>query len=318
MLEIKQVQNIVVNANDEVRLKEMGNITEIMYSEKRNHKIYIKKISDKEYIDLRTGEVKECNKIENRSQNINSIRQSLSRLRDYINTNVYDPKKCKWITLTYKENMTDSKKLYKDFDKFNKRLKYHLNKNNISYEYIVCAEPQGRGAWHLHLLLIFKTKAPYIANDLLAEIWGNGFTSTKNLKNVDNVGAYLTAYLGDLDLDEFKNLDLNEKKNVKIIKGVKEVLVEGESKSIIKGGRLYMYPPKFNLYRCSRGIKKPIVSYVKEIIASKKVSEATLTFERTIELFDVRSMFKNIINYRYYNNMRSKKKQEKFISINLN
>ena len=85
---------------DEVRVKEMGNIIEVMHSEKTNHKIYIKKISDSEYIDLRTGEVKQCNKIENRAGNLNSIRQSLSKLRDLLNTNIKDPSHCRWVTLT--------------------------------------------------------------------------------------------------------------------------------------------------------------------------------------------------------------------------
>ncbi|CEP50783.1 Uncharacterised protein [[Clostridium] sordellii] len=65
-----------------------------------------------------------------------------------------------------------------------------------------------------------------------------------------------------------------------------------------------MYPPKFNLYRCSKGIKKPIISYQKEIDAQKKISEGTLTFERTIKLTDCDSNFDNLINYRYYNKVR--------------
>ena len=65
-----------------------------------------------------------------------------------------------------------------------------------------------------------------------------------------------------------------------------------------------MYPPKFNLYRASRGIKKPVVSYETEKDAQKKVSAATLTFEKTIELSDSDSQFSNTINYRHYNLVR--------------
>ena len=110
------------NFFDEVRVKEMGNVVEVMYSERTNRKIFIKKISDNEYIDLRTGEVKECKKIDNRAQNLNSVRQSLCRLRDLLNTNITDVKKCRWVTLTYAENMTDPKRLYEDFKKFNMRM----------------------------------------------------------------------------------------------------------------------------------------------------------------------------------------------------
>ncbi len=288
---------------DEVRVKEMGNIIEVMHSEKNNHKIYIKKISDSEYIDLRTGEIKKCNNIDNRAGNLNSVRQSLGRLRDLLNTNITDPSCCRWVTLTYAENMTDPKKLYEDFKNFNKRMRY----KGYKYEYIVAMEPQGRGAWHAHLVMIFEDKAPYIDNSFMADTWGHGFTVTKKLEDVDNVGAYLTAYLGDMDMSDYKNLSEEEKNGIQVL-GIKEIEIEGssEKKSIIKGGRLHMYPPKFNLYRCSRGIKKPIVTYQTEIEAQKKVSAGTLTFEKTIEISDNDSQFSNKINYRHYNLIRDK------------
>lgn len=297
-----------VNPLDTVRVKEMGNVIELMYSEHTNNKIVIKKISDREYIDLRTGEIKEFIKLENRACDLNSVRQSLGRLRDLLNTNITDVKNCKWVTLTYKENMTDSKKLYEDFKNFNKRLRYFLGKQGCKYEYIVAMEPQGRGAWHAHIVMIFNCKAPYIDNSVMSDIWGHGFTTTKKLdSNIDNLGAYLTAYLGDMDLEDFHSLSDEEKNNMKAY-DVREIEVSNGdkkiSKSIIKGGRLHMYPPKFNLYRCSKGIKKPIISYQKEIDAQKKISEGTLTFERTIKLTDCDSNFDNLINYRYYNKVR--------------
>lgn len=293
-----------VNPLDTVRVKEMGNIVELMYSERSNNKIVIKKINDREYIDLRTGEVKEFNKIDNRACDLNSIRQSLSRLRDLLNTNITDISCCKWVTLTYAENMTDTKQLYEDFKKFNMRMRY----KGYKYEYIVAMEPQGRGAWHAHMVMIFDDKAPFIDNKVMSDIWRHGFTTTKKLdKNIDNLGAYLTAYLGDMDLEEFHTLSAKEKNDMKVY-DVREIEVsEGDkkiSKAIIKGGRLHMYPPKFNLYRCSKGIKKPIISYQKEIDAQKKISDGTLTFERTIKLTDCDSNFDSLINYRYYNKVR--------------
>lgn len=287
----------------EVRVKEMGNVIEIMYSDRKNNKIFIKKISDTEYIDLRTGEVKQCNKIDNRAGNLNSVRQSLSRLRDLLNTNITDVSKCRWVTLTYAENMTDSKRLYEDFKNFNKRMRYALSKDGYNYEYIVCMEPQGRGAWHAHLVMIFEGQAPYIQNKVMSSIWGHGFVKIKKLENVDNVGAYLTAYLGDMDISDAHNLS-NEELNGMRSFGLKEVEVDGIKKSILKGARLHMYPPKFNLYRFSKGIKKPIVNYETEKKAQKKVSAGTLTFEKTIKLTDADSQFNNTINYRHYNLIR--------------
>ena len=285
---------------DKIRIKEMGNIVELMYTERKNHQILIKKISDKEYIDLRTGEVKQCNSINNRADNLNSVRQSLGRLRDLLNTNITDVKKCRWVTLTYAENMTDSKRLYKDFDKFNKRMKYALSKDGHKYEYIVCMEPQGRGAWHAHLLYIWQNKAPYIPNQELADLWQQGFVKIKKLDDVDNVGAYLTAYLGDMEITEIDNLKSSQYQ----LKTV-EIEENGEKvkKSYIKGARLELYPANFQMIRHSKGIKQPTETYMSLEDAKKKVLGATKTFESSVKISDDNG-FSNVISKAYYNSKR--------------
>ena len=303
-MEIRKIDNVQVSPSSLVRVKEMGNILEVMWSDSYNSKCYIQKLGKDTYLDLRDGEVKEFQHIENRSCDMKSVRKSLGKLRDYLNTNIIDVSRCRWVTLTYSENMTDTKRLYEDFKNFNKRLRYHIGK----YEYIVAMEPQGRGAWHCHVVMIFEDKAPYIANELMAKIWGNGFVTVKKLDDVDNVGAYLTAYLGDMDLEE-----LQESGEIIHFAGktveVKQVEIElddgsKKSKSYIKGARLHMYPPQFNIYRFSRGIKKPTVYYQMENDVQKKVSAATLTFEKTIQLNDIENDFEKTINYRYYNRIR--------------
>lgn len=286
-------ENIRPLKDEMVRVKYMGNITELFYRQKTNKTIHIKKIDADRYIDLATGEIKYFKKIKNRSQDMNAVRVSLNKLRDYLNTNITDVSKCRWVTLTYAENMTDTKKLYADFKRFNMKLRYSIG----HYEYIVAMEPQGRGAWHCHVVMIFRDKAPYIPNELIAEKWGHGFVTVKKLDDVDNVGAYLTAYLGDMELT---------KDTVDIEGDIKEVEIQDESgqkikKKYIKGARLRYYPPKFNLYRCSRGIKNPKIEFMEAKRAEKKVSGATLTFEKTICLTDEQTDFKDILNYRYYN-----------------
>jgi len=159
--------------NSLVTLKEMGNVFEICYQDKVNNQILIKKISENEYIYLPTGEVLPCNHIRNRSQSLFQVSQSLKRLRDYINTNIVEPLNCKWVTLTYKNNMRDTKKLYEDFKNFIKRFKYNLKE--YKFEYIVAMEPQGRGAWHAHLILIFDRLAPYIPNKTIEKLWRTRF-----------------------------------------------------------------------------------------------------------------------------------------------
>lgn len=294
--------------DDIVRVKEMGNVIELMHTDKVNRNISIKKISENLYIDLRTGEVKECQHIESRADNKNSVRISLNKLRDIINTNVTDVSKCLWVTLTYKENMQDTDRLYKDVKNFVKRLHYAYGK----FEYLVAVEPQGRGAWHCHCILIFDKKAPFIPNADMAKIWGFGFTSTKALKEFacNNLGAYLTAYLCDMDLEEYENAGLGFALNMPA--KISDCIDENGNpiqKCIIKGARLSLYPPKVNIFRCSKGIKKPNIEYMKESEAEKKVSDATLTFERTVSLSDDETDFNKFINYRQYNTAIKKNQQ---------
>lgn len=284
-----------------VRLTEMGNITEIMYSEKRSHGGYITKIDADHYVDNRTGEFCEFKHTENRSENLASVAKSLKRLRDLLNANITDVTCCRWVTLTYAENMTDPKKLQRDFKHFNDRCRKIFG----HYEYITAAEPQGRGAWHLHCVFIFNGKAPYMENAVVRECWKKGFVTVKRLDDVDNVGAYLTAYLGDMELVEATEAGIS----VHTAKGIKEVEFEDENgvkqtKKYIKGARLYMYPPGFNLYRKSNGIVNPTVSVVPYEMAKEKASSGKLTFSKTIRLDDEESDFNNTLQYEYYNTIR--------------
>ena len=113
---------------EEMHIKTMGHIYEICYLQKRNNKISTQLLDKDHYFNLYTGEVFECNHINNRSESKFQVGQSLKRLRDYINTNVIDVSCCKWITLTYKDNMQDTNKLYLDFKRFITRLKrYYKN-----------------------------------------------------------------------------------------------------------------------------------------------------------------------------------------------
>jgi hypothetical protein len=164
-------------------------------------------------------------------------------------------------------------------------------------------EPQGRGAWHAHLLYIWQDQiAPFVPNKTFRELWGHGFVKIKKLDNVDNVGAYLTAYVSDIDINDMDNiLDANGKQ-CKIV----EMEEDGKKtkKAIIKGGRLKMYPANFNMVRYSKGIKKPIISMISQEEATKKVLGATKTFESAVKLSDVENDFESVIIKEYYNKAR--------------
>lgn len=180
-----------------VTVKRCGNVTEVRYSVHGSPTIAIEKLSADLYADKRTGEVKKFQHHDSRASDTASVSQSLRKLRDLINANLEGPETALWLTLNYRENMTDPARLYADYRRFWQRFKYYLNKQgHLPAEYIIAAEPQGRGAWHLHCLFLFPCKAPFISNADMARIWGHGFTKTQNLKGVINPGIYLSAYLG--------------------------------------------------------------------------------------------------------------------------
>lgn len=292
-------ENLFTTPESVVTLKTAGNISEIRYMAV-DSKCKIRKLDKDCYVDIETGEVKEFEHTDLRIDNTASLSRSMRDLRDLINANTSKPKNCLWVTLTYQENMQNPEKLYDDFRKFNMRLGYYLCNHNLStHEYIAVAEPQGRGAWHLHVILIFPKKAPFIANDDLSQLWGHGFTKISSLKNVDNVGLYLTAYLCDMDItDAFGTVDLGTN-------GFKEITVTDENgrkrkKAIIKGARLKLYPVGFRLYRCSRNVKRPIISRCTEKEALQKVGNSTKTFEETIQISDNGKVV-NTIYYRHFN-----------------
>lgn len=311
-MEVKRLtEHVRPDSNDYVRFKDMGNVAEIMTACGDSTPPPIRKISADLYEDLRTGEIKEYKHTENRGQNLQGVARSLGMLRDLLNTNVKNVLYCRWVTLTYRQRdnydvepvpMRDTVRLYSDFKKYNMRMRRMYG----DYEYIACAEPQGSGSWHLHVLMIFPKRAPFIPNSLLADKWGQGYVVVGKLDNVDNVGAYLTAYLGDMELNEALNsgMTLSQLTHYECKEIEFEKDGEKRKKAFVKGARLHMYPNKFNLYRCSRGIKKPDIRYMTAEKAEKKVSSGKLTFEKTLLLADDEQGFARILNYRYYNMVR--------------
>lgn len=303
-MKIQRIRKKIINDEAIVSVKEMGNTYEICWCEHKNNKAPIQKIDKDYYLITATGEVKQCKHIKNRYQSKAQLSQSFKRLRELINTNVTNINNCRWLTLTYREYMTDTKQAYLDFDKFMKRLRYRYG--NI--EYINVCEPQGNGRWHFHCLIIFPTKAPYIPNDEITEIWGHGFTKTQKLSGqIDNLGAYLSAHISDVELGEAETLGL--KYELEDIKKVDKM--DGKKlrqpKYFIKGARLDLYPPGFNLYRTSKGIKKPNKEYMSYKEAKEKIGMDQPTYSKSVQITDSNGQFSNKITYEHYNTRRRKK-----------
>lgn len=159
-----------------------------------------------------------------RADNMRSVKDSCNKFKWKVRANENFVRL--FVTLTYAENMRSTSRLYEDFRRFFQRLRRAFP--DIS-GYLAAAEPQRRGAWHMHVLILSRKKSLYISNKRVCSLWGRGFTKVQRVRNVRDVGEYLTAYLS----------------NLKDGKGTK------------KGARLRLYPVGFRFARWSRGLDSP-------------------------------------------------------------
>lgn len=137
-------------------------------------------------------------KIESRKRSLQRTRTNLRRL---VNANAWMWKKPRgkyylptFATFTFKEEEFKNVKVgYWHFSAFIKRLNeyVHGERKNI-LRYVVVPEFQERGTVHFHAVFF---NLPYVLNDSLEVIWGNGMVKIKAIRHVDNVGAYITKYM---------------------------------------------------------------------------------------------------------------------------
>ena len=307
-------EELIPNPYSYTKLTTMGNVMQVTAMDKLPHGCPMRKINKDLYFDVRTGDVFEYEHGETRADNMQSVRRTLETVRAVINCNVILPQNCRWLTFTYAENMTDTKRLYKDWDSFRHKFARWCAKNGVDKpEYIAVVEPQGRGAWHLHVFFIWSHPAPFLDNNkVIAPLWGQGFTRTKAVTNCDNVGAYFGAYLADMPFDEYMKLN-DDEMNEKVIIEEKTVTDEAGKrlkKKIVKGGRLKMYPPGMNILRCSKGIKRPVVQKMTYQSAQKKVCGYAQTYKVGFDLLSDDGSSVNRIYKEYYNRVRGKTQEQ--------
>lgn len=282
-----------INPDAVVKVTTMKHIVELLYMDKVNFEPHIRKLDAERYVDLKTGEIREFERTENRSQGENSLRKTFNRLRELINSNFEGAANELFITLTYRGELqtNDPKIVYGDFKKFMMRMKYKY-KDVSTIDYINVLEPHASGNFHMHVLMRFNDLGNiYIPNKELAEIWGNGFVQIQSLKNVDNIGAYVSAYLADIEVPDALegHADVVEKE------------VNGQKKKFLKGARLRFYPTGVNIYRKSKGIRDAEKERMSYETAQKKLGAATPNFKYGVELIDNEKDFRNTLIKEQYN-----------------
>lgn len=171
-------------------------------------------------------------KLINREKVLSRARRDLRRI---INANI--EKYSKFLTLTFKDNITDLDFANNEFKKFIKRVNYHYK---VKVKYSVVIEFQKRGAIHYHALLYNLTDKLDI--DKLSSIWGNGFIKVNSIKDVDNVGAYVCKYMTKTEDDRllgrkmyFNSRNLNKPEEIK-----ESSVVEALVGSLQKNSLTYM------------------------------------------------------------------------------
>lgn len=162
--------------------------------------------------------------------------------RDYNNNKQFT----KFLTLTFKENITDITIANKYITDFFKRLSYNIFKVKTNVlKYIVVPELQERGAWHYHIILF---NMPYVPFTNLLQVWNYGsvyITAIKKDADATQIAKYITKYIakgisvktnckntiinndkelkGDKllsDYDNYKKLNMQNKKRYSTSKGL--------------------------------------------------------------------------------------------------
>lgn len=119
---------------------------------------------------------------------LNTICKRRDKVRRLVTMN-FSERFCKFLTLTFKENVTDISFANNEFKKFIKRLKYQFELKNLKYVAVI--EFQERGAIHYHMIF----NSYWLDVKKVQSCWGNGFVFIEDVSHVDNLGAYLIKYM---------------------------------------------------------------------------------------------------------------------------
>ena len=206
-----------------------------------------------------------------------NLRRARDGLIDSINANVDRPwgELLKFFTMSFSDDIFDLKEANREFNKFIKRLEYHI-KRKVHYTVIARFQdgkrPGGKvggrdGVIHYHVLFY---DLPYVPHEKLTAIWGRGFVWINAVDDVDNVGVYMVeGYMGK-EMDDER---LNGQKH----------------------------------YWSSRGLAKPLVMYGREDLSAKLgIQNREPVYRRTFV-----SEYVGVVAYEQYNLRREGKDYER-------
>lgn len=129
-------------------------------------------------------------------------RRAKQKIRDYINSNDgfwtdlnNRPYLSVFVTLTFRENLTDLTIANEEFTDFVRRFSFaYFSSSTNQLKYLAVPEFQKRGAIHYHCIF-FNLPFREDAKLILDHCWQFGFSKIKALSRVRNVGKYISKYL---------------------------------------------------------------------------------------------------------------------------
>ena len=150
-------------------------------------------------------------KLKNRQR---TILRSKAKLRRLVNANVFQWANISgrrylplFLTLTFREAITDLQTANYELTKFIQRLNHRLGYKCSMLKYLAVPEIQkkreqkyGVGVWHFHLVIF---NIPFVDRiyDVLNELWTNGHMLIKSLERVNNIGNYISKYMSKDNAD---------------------------------------------------------------------------------------------------------------------
>lgn len=266
---IKEIKGRPPNKKSKVTVCITNQIIELVIVEKRSNLLKdYQRINKNEYLDLRTGEVKEYSNCRGINKN-----RSFNKLRQFINANFTGGENEVFLTLTYSNPEFNRSQVSNDIKSFWKRFKYR----NKTCEYIAIFEPHQNGAWHIHMLIKdLHKKYLFININEVRTIWTHGNIMIKKLKGNDNIGAYFSA-ICQAD---------NDKKSV-------------------KASRIKYYPKFSKCFTHSSKIKKPIYKTMSYEEVLKLIENKKEVYSKTFGVFDDDDNEVNSIIYKQFNKKRN-------------
>ncbi|MFA6193686.1 MAG: hypothetical protein WC726_02380 [Parcubacteria group bacterium] len=113
-----------------------------------------------------------------------SVHRTITEIRRIISNN---PQLIKFLTLTFRGEITDVSIANHLFNLFTQRMKDKYPE----FQYFAVIEFQKRGVIHFHLLCNLR----YVVAKKIEKIWGQGFVKIKRKRESDRLREYLSKYL---------------------------------------------------------------------------------------------------------------------------